>query len=166
MASLRSLPAIMPDVRLAGEPYFRVSVFIGAGHGSSAGMRHWHRRPFVPVRSGVDTRDQTGREAVPADRAQLIRQATCAPPDVPSAAPSVAWPHAHAAWWCTRRGDCADPGNRRCSSGGRNCLGSLPDTHGRSGQRPLHAVFSAGHRMPPGHRSLLSPPSSALGSPC
>ncbi len=47
-------------------------VFIGAGHGGSAGMRHWHRRPFVPVRSGLDTRDQTGREAVPANHAQLV----------------------------------------------------------------------------------------------
>jgi hypothetical protein len=33
-------------------------------------MRHWHRRPFVPVRSGLDTRDQTGREAVSANHGQ------------------------------------------------------------------------------------------------
>ncbi len=45
-------------------------LFIGAGHGGSTGMRHWHRRPFVPVRSGVDTRDQTGREAAAAKHAQ------------------------------------------------------------------------------------------------
>jgi len=45
-------------------------LFIGAGHGGSTGMRHWHRRPFVPVRSGLDTRDQTGREAVSANHGQ------------------------------------------------------------------------------------------------
>jgi hypothetical protein len=87
--------------------------------------------------------------------------------DVPWDAPSVACPHAHAACQCsTRRGDCADPGNRRRFSSGRSCLGSLPDTHERSGQRPLHPVFSPGYRMPLGHRSLLSPPSSNRGSPC
>ena len=42
------------------------------------------------------------------------RQATFAPPGCAMGRPSVAWPHTHTARRrSTRRGDCADPGNRR-----------------------------------------------------
>ena len=50
--------AFQREGRLEHEVVTQISSLLVAGTAAVLRVRNWHRRPFVPVRSGVDTRDQ------------------------------------------------------------------------------------------------------------